>query len=172
MNSKVISLNAGIQLKDAVRSVKAIEVPVDSKVVDYLHRAAGKHCLMLSDVSINRVERWVKSDITTVAQMVEAHAHELRQELPTIYSNGGPNYQVPVHQFILAFGFPNITIGNAREYATGIYHYLLSGNEACLSQLKGKRKKEFLASVEKIADAKALISKMSNSSSANGYLLI
>lgn len=158
MNAKVISLNDGLKLKDVVRNVKAVDIPADPTVVEYLHRAAGKHGLMLSDVSINRVERWVKSGITTVTKMIQVYRHELREQLPQV--NHGA-HQVPVHQFILAFGFPTITAGNVKEYATGIFQYLLTNNEVHLSQLKGKRKAEFLASVDKIADAKATIGNMS-----------
>lgn len=121
-------------------------------IVSYLHHAAGKNGFALPGVSLDMIRRWVEfNGVTTVGTMLYMF-YQIRMD-ETNYKF----HKVHINDFVNAFEFPTITKSNVKEYATGIFKYLLSDDQKHLSQLKGKRLQSFLADVSKIVDARSVL---------------
>ncbi len=122
------------------------------KAIAHLHRAAGKNCLALPGISENDIANMViRKGITTINGMVEQFYRKRKEE------NNYNYHFVTIPDFVLAMGFEGIVKSNVKEFATGIFDYLVHDNVKFLSQLKGKRLANVVENTDAINDARLLI---------------
>lgn len=123
-----------------------------AQVVEYLHHASGKNGFALPGISLDLLQRWVvNGNVRTVNDMMRGFYGDRMED------NNYNYHKVHINDFVNAFSFPTIAKSNVKEFATGIFKYLLSNDQKYLSQLKGKRLQSFLEASDKIADARMVI---------------
>lgn len=140
------------QRKKEEQAAKDAITPIDPALVDYLHHAAGKNGLALPGMSESLIRTLVQEKgVRTVNDLVREFYRKHMDDDNFDY------HEVTISDFILAMGFDGIVKSNVKEFATGIFKYLISDDLKDLSQLKGKRLSAFLDCESRIRVARLML---------------